>query len=153
MIFLANPEQTCAIGTQLATLLEPPFVIYLSGHLGAGKTTLVRAFLQACNVTGPIKSPTYTIVESYQVKQTDYYHIDCYRINDPEELHYLGIEDYFHQQAITLVEWAEKCQMLLPPADLHCQLRAQHAGRELLIKSSTEKGARILAQIEAELEM
>lgn len=97
-------------------------VVYLCGDLGSGKTTLARGLLQAYNYSGKIKSPTFTIVETYSVRETTIYHFDLYRLNDPMELELIGARDYFSTEALHLIEWPEKAMNVLPQADLICSI-------------------------------
>ncbi|HJW25187.1 MAG TPA: tRNA (adenosine(37)-N6)-threonylcarbamoyltransferase complex ATPase subunit type 1 TsaE [Rhodocyclaceae bacterium] len=123
---LPDEAATQRLGQILAPLLKPGMVIHLEGDLGAGKTTLVRALLRALGHTGPVKSPTYSLVEVYAVSSLYLYHFDFYRFESPEEFLDAGLGEYFHDASICLVEWPEKARGVAPPADLSC--RFEHAG-------------------------
>jgi tRNA threonylcarbamoyladenosine biosynthesis protein TsaE len=125
-------------------------VIYLSGELGAGKTTLVRGFLRALGYEQPVKSPTYTIVEPYEINVTKVYHFDLYRLTNAEELTYIGALDYFAENAIFLIEWPEKGKGVLPLPDLFCQLEPTEGdenSRIATLISNSEIGDVILKEI------
>ncbi len=115
-------------------------LIYLIGDLGAGKTTFARAMIKAFGVAERIKSPTYSLIESYRSATLSIHHLDLYRIADPGELEWLGLADLVTPDALLLVEWPERAGHALPPADL--QIRLSHAGlrRNLVVDTSTAMG-------------
>ncbi|KAB2897041.1 MAG: tRNA (adenosine(37)-N6)-threonylcarbamoyltransferase complex ATPase subunit type 1 TsaE [Xanthomonadales bacterium] len=125
-----------ALARRLAPALDGGAVLHLRGELGAGKTTFARALLQALGVGERVKSPTYSLIESYRVGARDLHHLDLYRIADPQELEWLGLPDLADPAALLLVEWPERGGMLLPAPDL--VLRLGHAGatRDLAIEAN-----------------
>lgn len=135
---LADSAATEAAGAALAKALPPDeAVIYLQGDLGAGKTTLVRGLLHALGHAGRVPSPTYTLVEPYEVGGRRLTHMDLYRIADPEELAYLGVRDL---AGILLVEWPERGARFLPPADITLRLAVAEPGRLLETQAFTPRG-------------
>jgi tRNA threonylcarbamoyladenosine biosynthesis protein TsaE len=127
--FLQNTEETEQFGAELYDSLSPQSVVYLRGQLGAGKTTLVRGYLRAAGYLGTVKSPTYNLVEEYSINGRKIFHFDLYRLNDPEELEYIGINDYFMQDSVCFIEWPDNGKGFLPDPDLEISLSLQGSGR------------------------
>lgn len=117
------------LAANMAAGIQAPCLVFLSGELGAGKTTFVRGFLRQLGYTGTVKSPTYTLVEPYQLGDITIYHFDFYRLTDTEELEAIGIRDYFDGRGICLVEWPEKGQPLLPEPDITIHIDIKEPGR------------------------
>ncbi|GAB5606440.1 hypothetical protein TK5_25200 [Sideroxyarcus sp. TK5] len=143
-IALPNEEATVAFAMRLAHAIHPGLVIYLRGDLGAGKTTLVRALLLALGYTGRVKSPTYTLVESYEVRGLHLRHFDLYRFRDADEWEEAGFRDEFDAHNICLVEWPERAAGLLPDADLSLTFEILQDGREIFLHAYTEAGEKCL---------
>ncbi|MEX1200666.1 MAG: tRNA (adenosine(37)-N6)-threonylcarbamoyltransferase complex ATPase subunit type 1 TsaE [Methylophaga sp.] len=143
-MWLKNEQATLAFAATLAAALPANgLTIHLHGNLGAGKTTLVRGLLQALGHQGNVKSPTYTLVEHYQLADKPVFHFDLYRLADPEELLYLGIEDYLTPAALLLIEWPEQGGELLPKPDLTVNLSYQADGRNLQLDAHSPAGQKI----------
>ncbi len=127
--YLPDTEATVHFGGELRSLLPAQAVVFLHGDLGAGKTTLVRAYLRAAGYEGAVKSPTYTLVEEYLINKQKIFHFDLYRLAEPEELEWIGIRDYFDQPSLCFIEWAEKGQGFLPDPDIIIDLTPEGHGR------------------------
>ncbi|WP_415878765.1 tRNA (adenosine(37)-N6)-threonylcarbamoyltransferase complex ATPase subunit type 1 TsaE [Methylomonas sp. TEB] len=121
-ITLETPEDTEALGAALWQALPAKCLLFLYGDLGAGKTTLVRGLLRAAGHTGAVKSPTYTLVEEYEVDGRRLFHFDLYRLKDPEELEWMGMDDYLNQNALCCIEWPQMGAGFLPNADVEVSL-------------------------------
>ncbi|MCQ8129272.1 tRNA (adenosine(37)-N6)-threonylcarbamoyltransferase complex ATPase subunit type 1 TsaE [Methylomonas rivi] len=137
-IELSDSGETELLGAALGKVLPPKCLLYLYGDLGAGKTTLVRGLLRAMGHKGAVKSPTYSLVEEYRFGDRSVFHFDLYRLKDPEELEWLGIDDYLRQQALVCVEWPQMGAGHLPPADLEIALDYQNTGRSIEINILAE---------------
>jgi len=135
-------------GALLAAACEPGLVIFLRGELGMGKTTLSRGFIQALGHSGAVKSPTYTLVEPYQLGELQVYHFDLYRLGDPEELEFMGIRDYFTDASVCLVEWPERGTGALPPADLVINIEREGLGRRLTLRATTVLGNSVVKRMQ-----
>lgn len=143
-----SEESMLALGSQLSAACGDTAIIFLYGQLGAGKTTLTRGFLRGVGYTGHVKSPTYTLVESYQISQGMIYHFDFYRVKDAIELEYMGLQDYFIPKAICLIEWPECGANRLQEPDLACYLEQAEHGRNVKIVPHSMRGETILNRFE-----
>lgn len=146
-IFLPDEPATLALGAALAGALEPGLAIHLRGDLGAGKTTLVRGVLRALGHAGPVKSPTYALVELYEVSRLVLHHFDFYRFNDPREWSDAGFRESFNGLNVSLIEWPERAAGLLPPADVEIGLASSGDGRTASLRAPSEPGRRCLAKL------
>ena len=148
---LADEAATLALGAKLAYALQKSdsgALIYLSGDLGAGKTTLSRGLLRGLGFSGRVKSPTYTLVELYVVSKLNLYHFDFYRFGEPEEWQEAGFRDLFNETNICLVEWPEKAGELLPLSDLKITLKSTpNDTREANIAAVSPRGQTMLAML------
>ena len=127
--YIADEAAMLRYGEALANTVGSAELVFLEGDLGMGKTTLVRGLLRGLGFTGHVKSPTYTLVEPYEFGGLRVYHFDFYRINDPEELEYLGLDDLLSEPAIKLVEWPQRAHGRLPRPDRVVRIRAERDGR------------------------
>ncbi|MBV2090157.1 MAG: tRNA (adenosine(37)-N6)-threonylcarbamoyltransferase complex ATPase subunit type 1 TsaE [Candidatus Thiodiazotropha sp. (ex Ctena orbiculata)] len=140
-----------ALGRRLALNCRPPCIVYLVGDLGAGKTTLTRGFLRGVGYQGRVKSPTYTLLEPYELGSISCYHFDLYRLADAEELAYLGIQDLLTDDAVMLIEWPEKGQGGLPAADLLVKIEHDGLSRQVTIEGVSDRGSEIIQEIQSDL--
>jgi tRNA threonylcarbamoyladenosine biosynthesis protein TsaE len=163
----ATPEDTEALGAKLAEAIvavrlgKPPLpadssgaadaliVVYLSGDLGAGKTTFARGFLRAIGITTPVRSPTYTLLETYEAVAFTVVHLDLYRLRDPDELEPLGLRDLARPSYVWLIEWAERGAGWLPPADLEVRLAVETQGHRIAARGVSAFGTACLSRIAA----
>ena len=157
--YLADEESTVELGRLLALATSEPACqgsaervcrggrLFLSGDLGAGKTTLTRGLLRGYGHQGAVKSPTYTLVEPYEETRYSIYHFDLYRINTPEEVEFLGVLEYFDEVNLCVVEWAEKGRGFLPAPDLELTLENAGSGRRIHWQARTAKGAAIAERL------
>ena len=129
--YLADEAATLAYAGSIKPLLEGPALVFLHGQLGAGKTTLVRGILRALGHQGAVKSPTYTLLEPYEVGGRSVYHFDLYRIGDSEELEFIGIDELMDSDAIKFVEWPERGAQRLPIPDVDIHLSLEGEGRRV----------------------
>ena len=152
-IHIAQEDDMLAFGARLGVCVTQvcdaahTAIIFLYGELGAGKTTLARGFLRGLGYHGKVKSPTYTLVEPYQIGPHQAYHFDLYRLTDPQELEYIGLRDFLENVAIFLVEWPERGVGHLPPPDLDIHIGHADTARQISLTPHSATGAEILARL------
>ncbi len=135
-------------GAALAACLTGQTSVHIAGPLGAGKTTLCRGIIRAMGHQGAVKSPTFTLVEPYEINGRHVFHFDLYRLNDPRELEYIGVDEYFGEESFCLVEWPERAAGQLPPQDVDIQIDIVGQMRDLHISANSLHGERICQQLE-----
>ncbi len=155
-LYLPDETSTLAFGAHLAAATRglqgtAGGQLHLAGDLGAGKTTLARGLIRAYGHGGAVKSPTYTLVEPYEGPDHCLYHFDLYRLEDPEEVEFLGVHDYFEPQNLCLVEWADKGKGAIPGPDLELALTSEGTGRRITWKACTSHGVAIARRLAEEL--
>jgi tRNA threonylcarbamoyladenosine biosynthesis protein TsaE len=143
---LENEQQTLALGEIIGENSHNLHVMYLNGLLGAGKTTLVRGILRGLGYAHTVKSPTYTLVETYELNTRTIHHFDLYRMNDIHELEEVGFRDYFTDNALCIIEWPERAA-ILPQADLICDLKIIDHHRKIILSANTKAGEDVVAQL------
>ena len=144
---LPDPAATAALGAALAAGAAPGHVLYLRGDLGTGKTTLVRGLLHALGHPGRVKSPTYTVVEPYTLSSLHLYHFDFYRLKNRSEWEQSGFREYFNAQSLCVIEWPERAEGALAPADLEVLLEFAGDSRRATLKASTPFGQAWLSSL------
>jgi tRNA threonylcarbamoyl adenosine modification protein YjeE len=137
---LPDPAATDALGQRLAATLPGPAVVYLRGDLGAGKSSLARALLRSLGASGPIRSPTYTLVERHRLHGGEAAHLDLYRIAQAGELDFLGLQELLPEQVLVLVEWPDRGAGALPAADLDITLELEGEGRVVELAAGSALG-------------
>ena len=139
-LYLADEQAMSDFGARIARVTQGHGLIFLEGNLGMGKTTLSRGIIRGLGHVGAVKSPTFTLVEPYEIGDVRAFHFDLYRLVDPEELEFLGIRDYFEDDALCLIEWPDKGAGFLPKPDLTITISPQDSGRSLKILSQGSRG-------------
>jgi tRNA threonylcarbamoyladenosine biosynthesis protein TsaE len=146
---LDDEAATLAYGARFASILASGLTVQLHGDLGAGKTTFVRGVLHGLGHVGKVKSPTYTLVEPYEVElnvkyKCQFYHFDLYRFNSEEEWDAAGFREYFNPHSICMIEWPEKAEHVLPEPDIHVRLSLYNSGRKLQFSAGSALGKQCL---------
>ena len=141
---LDSEEAQVAFGEVLGHVLQGRGLVYLEGELGAGKTTLTRGILRAYGHLGAVKSPTYTLVEPYELGSQRVYHLDLYRLSDPEELEFMGGRDVLADDALSIIEWPSRGEGWLPAPDLRLTLEVIDQGRLASLAAGSDSGRRML---------
>lgn len=143
------PDEAASIlfAERLAQQLQPGAVLFLRGDLGVGKTSLCRGVLTGLGHRGNVKSPTYTLVEPYDLAGQLVYHFDLYRLGEPSELEFMGCRDYFDDESICLVEWPEQGVGVLPVPDLELEILVKGRGRRLLCRAHSDRGRAIITSL------
>lgn len=139
-LYLADEQAMSDFGARIARITQGHGLVFLEGNLGMGKTTLSRGIIRGLGHVGAVKSPTFTLVEPYEIGDVRAFHFDLYRLVDPEELEFLGIRDYFEDDALCLIEWPDKGAGFLPKPDLTITISPQDSGRSLTILSQGSRG-------------
>lgn len=150
-----SAAETAALGATLAQSLlsgdlppDAPVIVYLSGDLGAGKTTFAQGFIGGCGVRDAVRSPTYALMEPYEAERFTLLHLDLYRLRDASELEALGLRDWARPRTVWLVEWPQRAQQRLPPADLQVALAIVADSHRIAVTAATPFGTSWLRRID-----
>ncbi|MCK2184341.1 tRNA (adenosine(37)-N6)-threonylcarbamoyltransferase complex ATPase subunit type 1 TsaE [Halomonas getboli] len=147
---LENEDRQVAFGESLGRALDGHGLLFLEGELGAGKTTLTRGILRAYGHHGAVKSPTYTLVEPYELETVRVHHFDLYRLGDPEELEFIGGRDLLADDALCVIEWPARGEGWLPTPDLTVTLSLDGEGRRATLSAGSHRGRRVLERLAAD---
>ncbi len=150
-LYLDTERASTELARSFATVIQAPCVLTFSGEIGMGKTTLIRALLRAFGVTEAVKSPTFSLVEHYELEtmpmRTVVHHVDLYRIQDETELEYFGFRDFFTPQSICCIEWPERAASYIEPVDVAFLLTREGNGRRLILQGRSERGCELIGQL------
>src|SRR5512139_85239 len=147
---LPDDAATAALAARVGAAVDGGLVAYLHGPLGAGKSSFARALLQSMGVAWRIKSPTYSLMESYPLGDAQAWHLDLYRIADPDELEWLGMDALGEAAALVLIEWPERGIGAIPAADLDVFLEYAGTGRHAVLRAASARGEHLLARLSAD---
>lgn len=150
--YLYNKIDTIKFGMALSKILLPGLIVYLRGNLGTGKTELIRALLHGAGYIGYVKSPTYTLAESYIITLAGYritvIHFDLYRMFNPEEFFEAGFREHFNKKNICIIEWPEKGESVLPIPDINITFMVVGHGRDIELRAMSITGRQCLARLQ-----
>jgi tRNA threonylcarbamoyladenosine biosynthesis protein TsaE len=146
-MIICSEKEMKALGAKLIKACDRGGVITLEGDLGTGKTTIVRGALEACGITSGVRSPTYTLIENYEIDNLSVAHFDLYRLGDAEELEYLGFRDYLNSHTLCLIEWPQRAEELLHSAGLQLTLEYHEGCRRIEAKSTNAWGEQLIQAI------
>ena len=149
-LHVIGEEAMMAFGARLAQVSKGVGVIFLDGDLGAGKTTLSRGLIRGFGHEGAVKSPTFTLVEPYEIGTIKVFHFDLYRLVDPEELEFMGVRDYFDGDSLCLIEWPQRGAGFLPKPDLTITISPHGEGRSVILSPTGSRGERWCATLALE---
>lgn len=147
-MIICSEQEMKAFGARLIKNCQSAGVITLDGNLGTGKTTIVRGALEACGITTGVRSPTYTLVEYYELVGLSVAHFDLYRLGDPEELEYLGYRDYLQSDTLCFIEWPERAQGYLEQVDLQISIEYLDTCRKLYANPKSTWGSALSNKLE-----
>ena len=147
--FLADADATMRAGVRLARGLRGGMIVTLSGELGAGKTTLVRGMLRGLGWNGAVKSPSYVLLEHYQISSLYFYHFDLYRFDDPQEWDHAGFSEYLRPDTVCVLEWPERAAGWLPAGDIEMHFEHADSARLLTLRATSIAGSACLAAFAA----
>lgn len=147
--YFATEKETQDFALRLAPHVVSPLVMTFQGEIGMGKTTFIRALLRALGVTEAVKSPTFSLVEHYELPNIEciFHHVDLYRIHDETELEYIGFRDLFTSNAVSCIEWPEKAPSSLESVDIAFILTQQGNGRQMVIEAKSACGAKLIGHL------
>ena len=145
-ICFPSEQRLEAFANKFASVLQVPLVIHLKGDLGAGKTAFARALIHALGYEGRVKSPTYGLLEQYLLPALQVLHLDLYRISDPGELEFLGLEDLMDEQCVVLIEWPDRGGAWLPEADFIFHFSYAEPGRDLRWRSLSRQAEKVISE-------
>lgn len=148
IVEIQTEEDMLTLAGKFANAVGNGAILFLEGPLGAGKTTFTRGFLRAFGYGGKVKSPTFTLVEPYELSGHSIFHFDFYRLHQADELNQIGINEYFSPPSICLIEWPEKGFPLLPQPDVTCYISFSENGRQVKLEAKSARGEKILKQIQ-----
>ncbi|MAS00412.1 MAG: tRNA (adenosine(37)-N6)-threonylcarbamoyltransferase complex ATPase subunit type 1 TsaE [Nitrosomonadales bacterium] len=146
-ILLFDEKKTIEFGKNISKYLFAGLLIYLKGELGSGKTTLTRGLINGLGHKGPVKSPTYSLLEQYKFEKLNINHFDLYRFNSSDEWNTSGFHEYINDVDVNIIEWPEMANDILPKPDLEINFSFADEGRNIIIKTFSEKGNKCLIDL------